>query len=56
MTKKIYRINYAEIEDYEAEQFITTLQCVCRLLNDCELITKEEILSIIGIVEGGRNE
>lgn len=45
-----YKINYAELNSYNVEGFLTALECVCRYANFAEFPALEDALAIIGIV------
>lgn len=45
-----YKINFAEVNGYSSEEFLTVLECVCRYANFSEYPSSDDILSILGII------
>lgn len=48
-----YKINYAEVNSYSLEEFLITLECVCRYANFAEYPSVQDVLAILGIVPFG---
>ena len=45
-----YKINFAEVNGYSSEEFLTVLECVFRYANLYEYPSADDILAILGII------
>lgn len=48
-----YKINFAEVNGYSSEEFLTVLECICRYANFAEYPSVQDVLAILGIVPFG---